>query len=112
MKPLIILQSLEWMFLQTPQFSVFNVSDEEAEVDLELTVRHGAFTGGSISGRDGSGSANGVRKLDDHLKGKKLHEIDSWESELGANLSSLRTKDRSHVLEWLQRIFPQISKTT
>lgn len=93
------LKSLEWTYLQTPQFTISNTSDPDAPFDLELTVRHGAINGWTIKHRDGSASelASGV----DHMKEKRLHLISSWDDLFAG--TSLGPGEKTYLVDWLHR---------
>ena len=107
---LIVAQSREWIYLQTPQFILSNASDTEAPLDLELTVRHGAITGGSLSTRSTIESGPSVVQLGEDLLGCRLHEIRSWENAAGPSLASLNSGDKEYLLNWLQSMLLHVSK--
>lgn len=96
---------MDWKYLQTPQFTLSSARDETLNLNIELTVRHGIITGGSIS-EEGQGTE--VAVVDDlrALQGQKLHEIRSWKGVLDSLLPALSSQAKSTVVSWLQRMLP------
>ena len=104
------LKSLDWKYLQTPQFSLSSAADETINVDMELTVRHGAVTGGHVSAREFNSSAVAKYELNDGVLGQKLHELRSWDTTLNSSLQTLDARDKSSLFSWLQRMLPAINE--
>lgn len=96
------LKSLDWTYLQTPQFTISNQSDPDPNVHLELTIRHGSITKAEIWPQEGR--ASGFSSSLETLKEKKLHKIWSWADVFQE--SSLRSEDKAKLVDWLQRIIP------
>ena len=96
------LRSLDWTYLQTPQFTISNKSDADSLVDLELTVRHGAIVKSAIERREGSGDANTVEL--GGADSNKLHRMSSWDAILEKH--ALDMKEGKDLAEWLHRIIP------
>lgn len=97
------LKSLDWTYLQTPQFTLSNRLDTDAPVDLELTVRHGTITAAAVRSRDDS--ATGFAFDVDKMTETKLHCISSW-NEVFESQASLPLFQRSYLEQWMQRILP------
>ena len=95
--------------MQTPQFTLSNAKDDSANVNLELTVRHGVITDGFFSVRNPNGSASTRVELDDTVVGHKLHELHSWEGTLSTILDRLEPGERAHVTGWLQQMLPHVT---
>ena len=76
-------------------------------ITLELSVRNGALTGGFL----GAGGDDSRRvDLPETLKGRKLHEVDSWSTFVEAwsrekDQADL-VFDRAKVARWLQTMLP------
>ena len=92
--------------MQTPQFTLSNAAEDGATVNIELTVRHGIFTGGSISNRNTKSTVK--VDIDDiqELQGQKLHEIRSWEAVLDSSSISFNTREKAALANWLQDMLP------
>lgn len=105
------LRSLEWTYLQTPQFTVSSRGNgahgSEGSVDLavpaiEMTVRYGAITESKIA-------LEGEDKASDALVGQRLHEITDWEKALPRPMStnSATYQQWESAIAWLQKMFPK-----
>lgn len=96
------LKSLDWTYLQTPQFTISNQSDADATVKLELTVRHGAITKSSICFQDGR-AADDASDLSSATN-TKLHQVPSWEQILVNG--DLKPEERAYLSDWITRLIP------
>ena len=76
-------------------------------VDLELSVRNGALTGGFLGAR-----GDDSRRIDlpETLKGRKVHEVDSWSAFVEAwsreKDQADAVVDRAKAAQWLQTMLP------
>ena len=101
-------QSLDWTYLQTPQFSISTASDATMIRHVDLSVRNGALTEGSFGGYD---SSKGPRTdLPEALKGRILHEVLAWNSFMetwrqGTDSTASGT-DATKVGRWLRKMLP------
>lgn len=101
--PLMLRQSLDWTYLQTPQFMISTKQESIAGIGLELSVRYGAIADGSVAREDASIS---TMELPKSLIGLKLHEVQSWEDEFCSQLQHVGPVERSKLAEWLHRMLP------
>lgn len=96
-------QSLEWKYLQTPQFTIS--TEEQVEgVNMELTVRYGAITSGSIAFNDGASIS--TLELPGAVIGLKLHEVSSWEDDFCSPLEGLGPAEKTNLAKWLHKMLP------
>lgn len=102
------LKSLEWKYLQTPQFTVSNNTHDTRKVDIKLTVRHGVTTDSSIRHVRSGSSANTNTDIEYALVDLRLHQVTSWKTALGAGLDSLGSEESAYVLSWLERMLPNV----
>ncbi|EMC97601.1 hypothetical protein BAUCODRAFT_59017, partial [Baudoinia panamericana UAMH 10762] len=96
------LQSLDWTYLQTPQFTISNSADTSAQLALELTVRNGLLHSGAIMRRHEARQT----ALSDRSRGGKLHDISSWREALPAMFSGLDRDELERLSTWLQQMLP------
>lgn len=96
------LKSLDWTYLQTPQFTISNGADEAAAVNFELTVRHGVVTESALHPRREETADTSSRI--EGLRGKKLHEVTSWAETLED--VSLSASEKAYLAKWLQNHVP------
>ncbi|KAK3673748.1 hypothetical protein LTR78_006301 [Recurvomyces mirabilis] len=96
------LKSLDWTYLQTPQFTVSNASDIPATVDLDLTVRNGIVSAGTLARRGASETIDSRESV----ARPKLHEIESWPSGLQAMFPEVTNAERDRLAAWLKEVLP------
>ena len=106
------LRSLDWTFLQSPQFTVSSRGNGtpgiESFVDttvpeIEMTVRYGAITECKIALDEDS-------EVGKSLVGQRLHEITDWRAALAQPMTtSSTTKQQWEIASaWLQKMFPRV----
>jgi len=106
------LRSLDWTFLQTPQFTVSSRGNStpgiESFVDatvpeIEMTVRHGAITECTIALDEDSEAGKS-------LVGQRLQEITDWRAALPqpVSSSSMTQQQWEIATAWLQKMFPRV----
>ncbi|KAI7544015.1 hypothetical protein KC331_g7055 [Hortaea werneckii] len=103
------MRSLEWTYLQTPQFTLSNASDSEARTHLELSVRNGAINGGFA-----------YEVGEDQLKidvspgtiGQRLHEVQDFGSFVSSAFPTVDATANSQLSAWLQRMLPNPAYST
>ncbi|KAK5134257.1 hypothetical protein LTR08_006801 [Meristemomyces frigidus] len=100
------LKSPEWTYLQTPQFSISNQSDTLTDVDLELSVRNGVISSGFCGTRKSGYSGAARTGLPAGLDGRRLHDISSWDDELGGSLPSVSHDRVTRLCKWLHMMLP------
>ncbi|KAI6805462.1 hypothetical protein KC332_g13898 [Hortaea werneckii] len=97
------MRSLEWTYLQTPQFTVSNASDSEARTQFELSIRNGAINGGFAYevGED-------QHKIDisPSTMGQRLHEIQDFDSFVSQAFPALGALESHQLSAWLHRMLP------
>ncbi|KAK1078667.1 hypothetical protein LTR33_007044 [Friedmanniomyces endolithicus] len=96
------LKSREWTFLQTPQFTISTSADPSATMEVELTVRNGAISGGHLRHR---GSAELV-DLDERSVGQRVHDITSWPETLSQMFAGVDGTERHRLGAWFERMLP------
>lgn len=96
-------QSLEWTYLQTPQFSLKVDPMLLSGTSLEFSVRYGAISdvvsdGSSLSGGD--------------IIGTKIHESTSWLDTLRkAKLpNTIESSQIPGIAHWLKKMLPRVSQ--
>jgi lipoate-protein ligase A len=97
-------QSLEWTYLQTPQFafsSHSNTTDHSVPL-IEFTARFGVITECNIQLTPASHSIGG------DLIGKRLHEITNWRSLLPQPQSPEQQLKWKAAIEHLERVLPRV----
>ncbi|KAF2158602.1 hypothetical protein M409DRAFT_71547 [Zasmidium cellare ATCC 36951] len=97
------LQSLEWKYLQTPQFTI-STKEQVEGVNMELTVRYGAITNGSITFNNGGSTS--TFELPGAVVGLKLHELSSWEGDFCSPLEGLGPVEKMKLANWLHKMLP------
>lgn len=97
-------QSLDWKYLQTPQFTISTKGDATPDLDLELSVRYGAINGGSLS----TGHTASRHELPSEALGLKLHEVRSWEENFCSEVHGLSSAQRDGLSEWLHKMLPRV----
>lgn len=102
------MQSPEWTYLQTPQFTLNAYTFTSARADLELLVRNGIVTGGFCRARDKDGVVRSETELSPDLVGRRLHDIRSWEQALGPTLDTLPRPRSQRLVAWLQKMLPVV----
>jgi lipoate-protein ligase A len=98
-------QSLEWTYLQTPQFTISTQSDEDLGTNLELSVRYGSINGATLSVGD---SGTSQRDLGESLTGHKVHEIADWEGIMDKALSEVSPDQRVRLIKWFNKMLPSV----
>ncbi|EME44716.1 hypothetical protein DOTSEDRAFT_63066 [Dothistroma septosporum NZE10] len=101
------LKSLDWTYLQTPQYTLSTKSLVLIDADLEISVRYGAIMGGSLAVSAEGGASDRTQTLGSGWLGRRVHEIQSWESEMSTDLQGLDAWQRSRLLEWLEKMLPR-----
>ncbi|KAK4610552.1 Putative lipoate-protein ligase A [Fulvia fulva] len=101
------LKSLDWTYLQTPQYSLSTKSQVLLDADLELSVRYGAITDGALTIGAEGGASDQKHALDSRMIRRKVHEVDSWESAMGITLDHLDSWQRGRLIEWLEKMLPR-----
>ena len=74
-------------------------------LNVELTVRHGIITAGSIFSKSPEAVTTTVDDLE-ALRGQKLHKVPSWQAVLDSSLGTLSNHEKTSVLTWLQHMLP------
>ena len=100
------LQTNRWKWLQTPQFSISNVQDEDRPADIEMSVRHGIITEASIGPRGSSGQDAGVPAVSEALVSLELSENRFWDAEIWSELEVLGDDEQNYVIGWLEMMLP------
>jgi lipoate-protein ligase A len=103
------LQSLEWTYLQTPQFT-FSSRSNNADTTtttksfplIEFTARFGVVTECNIQLTPSSSS------IGENLLGKRLHETEDWEAVLPQPQTAEHTQYWRETVEYLQRVLPRV----
>lgn len=107
------LRSLDWTFLQTPQFTVSSRGNgtpgshgfvDAAVPEIDMTVRYGAITESRIA-------LDGEAKAGEALIGQRLHEITDWRTvlpQLATESSSESNRQWESAVAWLQKMFPRV----
>lgn len=99
-----VVQSLDWTFLQTPQFSLATKNEAVPGIDLDLTVRNGAISGVSLANEQGKDDRN-----EDGMLGRKVHEIESWSPILESSLHELDQSQKDRLSQWLGKMLPRVT---
>lgn len=112
------LQSSEWTYNQTPQFTLSNSSESTRLVNIDLTARHGVITEASITPLAETPAETPLADtpmlelsaLNERFTGMTLLDLSNW---AGGRLSSpqdaLYMEDEVvHVVEWLQKMLPMV----
>ena len=96
------LKSLDWTFLQTPQWSINSKDDAIQDGKLELSVRYGAINGASLQ------NAGAVEDISEGLLGAKVHEVSNWEQTLRPTLhkAGVDESKQSSIGLWLNKMLP------
>ncbi|OIW27771.1 hypothetical protein CONLIGDRAFT_682789 [Coniochaeta ligniaria NRRL 30616] len=113
------LQSPEWIYGQTPQFTFSTVpSDADPRprpalpsylpenLELSFTVRHGQIQDAKVSGLRYRESPDGLSQdqaISKAIVGRTLHEIRDWHAALEE--ASLVSLESDHVGKWLDGLF-------
>ncbi|OQO03008.1 hypothetical protein B0A48_11292 [Cryoendolithus antarcticus] len=111
------LESPEWTFLQTPQFTFSSTalpgkgSNASAMLDpatasIDLTVRYGAITTAEILLRSTTGP---TLAKGDSLTGRRVHEITDWQQALSAPADASFATSWEKTASWLSKILPSIA---
>lgn len=98
-------QSLEWTYLQTPQFTFSSHSDAADNQSLpliEFTARFGVITQCNIQLTPSSPS------IGDDLVGNRLHEISDWRSLVPQPQSIEDQQKWEAAVEYLERVLPRV----
>jgi lipoate-protein ligase A len=108
---LIMQQSLEWTYLQTPQFTFSSRSNNNKDATvattrnfplIEFTARFGVVTECNIQLTPSSPS------IGENLLGKRLHEIADWETLLPQPQTAEDGQRWRETVEYLQRVLPRV----
>ncbi|KAK4496454.1 hypothetical protein PRZ48_012434 [Zasmidium cellare] len=83
------------------QFTI-STNQQVQGVDIELVVRYGSITSGSIT--TNKDEAPSTFHLLESAVGLKLHEVVSWEHDFCSQLQNLGSTERTQLADWLQRI--------
>lgn len=96
------LKSLEWTYLQTPQWSINSKDDAIPDAKLDLSVRYGAINGASLE-KDGP-----VEDISEALVGLKVHEVSNWEEIVKPTMqkAGLDATKQSTLGLWLNKMLP------
>jgi lipoate-protein ligase A len=97
---LIPLQSDEWTYLQTPQFTCKSDGPGADAPAIDMTVRYGAIIEGAIKFE---GSSFGQS-----LVGKRVHEIEDWSSVLPRPDGVQEQKQWQSAAKWLGKVFGRV----
>ena len=109
-------QSLEWTFLQTPQFELHSHSSSDDSAvseaglsvpNIAMKVRYGAITECRIM--LGSRSDN-ARTLGYDLVGRRLHEITDWDTVLAKTAQTTHQSEHGSAGSWLKKMLPPVSR--
>ncbi|MCJ1346317.1 Biotin/lipoate A/B protein ligase [Peltigera leucophlebia] len=117
------LKSLDWIYGQTPQFTVsshpFENDDRErpplpkelpSSARVFLTVRSGKILQSNVSISSDPRDVAEAEKFDSIIEGKMVHEIQSFENVLGPALCRDENSEFTALLSWLNRIFGNLGK--
>ncbi|CAK1362558.1 putative lipoate-protein ligase A [Cercospora beticola] len=96
------LKSLDWTYLQTPQWSMSSSDDVVPGVKLDLSVRYGAVNGASLKLGDSS------RDISQALKDVKVHEVSDWASVMRPALAQagIESTQETSLYRWLNTMLP------
>nr|OQO22241.1 hypothetical protein B0A51_10354 [Rachicladosporium sp. CCFEE 5018] len=111
------LESPEWTFLQTPQFTLSSTPllgkkpDASAMLNpshasVDLTVRYGAITAVDVLLRSTRGL---TLSMGDSLIGQRVHEITEWQQSLPAPADASLTASWKQATAWLSRMLPSVA---
>ncbi|KXT04223.1 hypothetical protein AC578_83 [Pseudocercospora eumusae] len=98
------LKSMDWIYLQTPQFTISIDAALTDEKSLDISVRYGAINGATLDGsplseKDQAGEI---------LLGQKIHEIKSWAEIIQrAGLPFVESPRISSIAQWLEQMLPR-----
>lgn len=104
----ILSQSLEWTYLQTPQFTFNSHSHSYAATEhnalplIEFTARFGVITECNVQLTPSSPS------IGEALIGKPLHEIADWRSLIPKPQSTEHQGKWEAAIEHLERVLPRV----
>ncbi|EME83954.1 uncharacterized protein MYCFIDRAFT_210740 [Pseudocercospora fijiensis CIRAD86] len=99
------LKSLDWMYLQTPQFTISADAALAREQSLDISVRYGAINGVALDGSPLSEKDQAA----EILFGQRIHEIKSWTEVLGrAGLLPSRCSQVPSIAQWFERMLPRV----
>ncbi|KAJ9663945.1 hypothetical protein H2201_005427 [Coniosporium apollinis] len=111
-------QSLDWTFLQTPQFTFSSHPTEEDDRErpdlpvaarVYLKARFGAISESFVSWADSSSSAvDPSDRLRLDLQDQKLHEIHDWTAVVEKASGPQNARAGSALGAWLTRMFPRV----
>ncbi|KAK5110721.1 hypothetical protein LTR62_005598 [Meristemomyces frigidus] len=101
------LNSLDWTYLQTPQFNVSNAADALASTDVQFTVRNGTITAGVLRSRNNSAFS----QLGEDSVGTRLHEIAAWSTALPRMFTGVDRAECDKLATWLESVLPPSHKT-
>ncbi|KAK4987618.1 hypothetical protein LTR66_007554 [Elasticomyces elasticus] len=110
------LKSLEWTYLQTPQFMFStDLSDQDKgdsaapgyaeprQAHAKFTVRYGVITEADVRETTCQAPTESMDTVVSKLQGCKLHSIHDWEDAISASSQSMVS-----LASWLKRMLPAI----
>lgn len=90
-----------------------NAADKNARMLLELVIREGRVTKGSLARRNSHDAEPSTFEIQEDSLLPKLHQLDgstmstwndAWEDELRQSLMNVASEDRKEVMAWLRRV--------
>ncbi|KAF2210025.1 hypothetical protein CERZMDRAFT_113494 [Cercospora zeae-maydis SCOH1-5] len=96
------LKSLDWTYLQTPQWSLRTSDHDVPGVQLDLSVRYGAISGATLQLADSS------HDVSDSLNGIKVHEVSDWTSVIRplVTQAGVDAPQETSLSRWLNTMLP------
>ncbi|GAB7365236.1 hypothetical protein MBLNU230_g6321t1 [Neophaeotheca triangularis] len=102
------LKSLDWTFLQTPQFTLQSwpsgFRPQEAIPRISLVARYGQITEMQIESTQSSGEPTSFDVS--RLIGKQIHRIDDWASGITNVEGESLTREKNAAVRWLETMLP------
>ena len=81
------------------------------DIDVNLSVRYGAITGGHLTLSKTlskmQGFASKSIEFGPDLIGRQLHKIESWEDALEPYLSEIHPSSKFQLSNWLEEMMPR-----
>ncbi|KAK4901615.1 hypothetical protein LTR27_001387 [Elasticomyces elasticus] len=96
------LKSRDWTFVQTPQFTISTKAEPSINSDMELTVRNGAISGGTLCKRNGEK----ILDLSEQLQGQRVQDVDSWSVTVSNMFEGIATAEARTLAAWLDTMLP------
>ncbi|KAI5360051.1 putative lipoyltransferase/lipoate-protein ligase [Septoria linicola] len=99
------LKSLDWTYLQTPQWSISSKNANPPGLDLDLSVRYGAINSAVLE------IERRASDITEALVGRKVHEITGWSAVMEPVLKgqSLGRGKSESLGNWLNKMLPRLT---